>query len=603
MSPKKRSEQNNILLQRLVRETSLEKLVDVDVLQRVQDGFAETTGISVIVRDLKGRPVTRASCQNAFCALMAASPFGRECCRKSNRRIVLRAAQEHRVVKYVCHAGLTQYAAPIEVKGICVGTIVMGDRPEGMIDPDRVVDIARKSGIQKKKLLDALAGVKRWSEEEMSRSIKLLLSIANSVAGLCYQGAELRARLQEISALYEVTRQIAGTLDLNKLLRLVARSATRVAGAKGCSIRLLDKKGKRLVIKSYYNLSQRYLDKGPVHVEKSAIDRAALRGEVVQINDMLNDPRVLYPKEAEREGIRSGISLGLISKAHPVGTLHLYSAQARAFDPDEIQALRSLANQAAIAIENAQLYEQSLEKRKLDRELRLAGAIQERLLPERAPDIEGYDIAAQGIPCSEVGGDFYDFVPAAKGRTALIIADVAGKGMPGALLMASSRAGLRAYLESTQEPRELMRRLNVNLYNDTRSGQFVSLFCSILDPKRRVLTYTNAGHNPPLLVRGQNIEQLEAGGLVLGASETEVYEQAEVTLEPGDLLLFYTDGVTEAMDRNGDIFGLGRLEELLRATEDAPPEEIIKRILVAIKVFTRNTPQSDDITMIAMRVE
>jgi sigma-B regulation protein RsbU (phosphoserine phosphatase) len=590
-------------LAKLIRETRLGDLVDVDVLQRVQDGFGETTGISVVVRDLQGRRVTRPTCQNAFCRLVNTTEAGEKSCRESNKRAVIRAAREHRVVKYVCHAGLAQYAAPIEVDGICVGTIVMGDRLEGALDPERVDAVGRKAGVAAGKLRAALESVERWSEAEMSRAISLLLSIANSVAGLCYQGAELREKFRELSVLYEVSRTLAETLDLNKLLKLVVRSATQVAGAKGCSIRLLDPSGKTLVIKSFYNLSQRYLDKGPVLVERSRIDRKALAGEVVQIPDMLHDPRVLYPREAEKEGIRSGISLGLISKEKPIGTLHLYSAEPRRFDKYEVQLLRALANQAAVAIENAQLFEQYREKRRLDRELQLAAQIQERLLPEHPPTIEGYDVAAYSRPCRQVGGDFYDFVALRDGRTVFVIADVAGKGVPGALLMASARAGLRAHLESTHEPGELLRRLNRNICNDTQAGQFVTLFCGVLDPARRAVSYANAGHNPPLLVRKGRMEPLVAGGMVLGADARESYEQAEVLLKRGDLLFFYTDGITEAMDRSDDLYGQKRLEALLREARDAGASEILSIVAKAVREFTKRSAQSDDITMIAVRVE
>jgi len=587
---------------KLVRDTAIGDLLDVDVLQKLQDWLAETNHVSVIVRDLEGRPVTRPSYQNPFCRMVMESPYGELSCRVSNQKAVKRAATEHRVVKYVCHAGLAQFAAPIGVEGVCIGTIVMGDRPEGRVSPEQVAALSRKISVPEAKLVEALRKVARWSEDEMSRAVTFLLSIANAVATLCYQGAELRAKLNEISSLYEVSKMLAGTLDLKKVLNLVAKSATEVVGAKGCSIRLLGHRGRRLVVKSFYNLSQRYLDKGPVLVAKSPIDKAALRGKMVQIPDMLNDPRVLYPKEAEREGIRSGVSVGLISKKRPIGTLHLYSAEPRRFDQAEEQVLRSLANQAAIAIENAQLYQQSLEKRKLDRELRVAGQIQEQLLPERPPQVEGFDIAAASVPCSEVGGDFYDFIPLRADKTVLIIADVAGKGVPGALLMASARAGLRAHLESTSEPNEVARRLNLNLHHDTRAGQFVSLFCGVLDHPRRVLSYTNAGHNPPLLTRKGQATELETGGLVLGADEDETYAKEEVPLESGDIIFFYTDGVTEALNGREEIFGEDRLLDVVLRSADMHVEEIVERVQNAVKKFAGNTPQSDDITLVVLKV-
>ena len=595
--------QVSVQRKKLLRDTPLADLVDLSVLQKLQDWFAATKGISIVIRDLKGRPVTRPSCQNPFCGLVMGTPSGERRCRASNRKAVALAAREHRVVKYVCHAALTQFAAPIEVDGVCVGTIVMGDRPEGPVGPTQIAALSRKLDVPEEKLARALRKLERWSDQEMTEAVSTLLPIANAVAGLCYQGAELRSKLKEIESLYEVSRLLAGTLDLQRVLNLVARSATDVTGAKGCSIRLLDSRGKKLVVKSFYNLSQRYLDKGPVHLAKSPIDQAALRGKVVQMPDMLNDPRVLYPKEAEVEGIRSGVSVGLVSKRRPIGTLHLYSAESRVFDEMEVQVLRSLANQAAVAIENAQLYQQSAEKQKLDHELRVAGRIQERLLPESPPDIRGFDIATASIPCSQVGGDFYDFVPLRGGRTAVVIADVAGKGMPAALLMASARAGLRAHLESASEPNEVVRRLNVNLCHDTRSGQFVSLFCGVLDEKKRVLSYTNAGHNPPLVLRKGRVIELEKGGLVLGADEEETYEEGSVSLRRGDTVVFYTDGVTEALNPKREVFGTERLLDTLQKSLDGDAETIIARIHEALRRFTRSAVRCDDITLVVLRVE
>ena len=589
---------------RLVRETPLRDLLDVEVFQRLQDWLAATNRFSVIVRDLEGRPVTRPSYQNDFCRLVMGSPYGETGCRVSNRKAVKLAADEHRVVKYVCHAGLTQFAAPIEVDGVCIGTIVMGDRPEGSIPGDQVAALSRRIGVPEAQLREAIEGVPRWSEDEMQHGVTFLLSIANAVAALCCQGAQLRAKLNEISSLYEVSKLLTGTLNLQNVLDLVAKSATELTGAKGCSIRLLNRRGRKLVVKSYYNLSQHYLDKGPVLVARSPIDKLALAGKVVQIHDMQNDPRVLYPKEAAREGIRSGISVGLVAQNRPIGTVHLYSSEPRAFDEEEEQVIRSLANQAAVAIRNAQLYQESLEKRRLAREIRVAGEIQERLLPEEPPRIEGFEIAAAAEPCSDVGGDFYDFVSAGPAKTAIVVADVAGKGVPSALLMASARAGLRAHMESTREPHEICRRLNRNLYHDTRSGQFVSLFCGVLDRDGKTLAYTNAGHNPPLLFRDSAVVELSKGGLVLGADEDETYEQETLALQSGDVALFYTDGVTEALNSREEGFGVNRLiAEVRRVLDrDGDAERIVTRVLRAMRRFTGSQAQSDDITLVVMRV-
>ena len=592
----------NLQRKKIATETALASLVARDVLQRVQDWFADSSGISVVVRDLEGRRVTRPNYQNPFCERVMESGAGEDACRAAYRKHLPHAARRHDLVKYVASVHLLQSAAPIFVEDVCVGCIVMGGRPEARLSARRLASLSRAISVPADDLASALANVPEWTEEELTRAADHLQAVAHTLEWLCIQGASLRGKLQELESLFEVSRLLASTLDLRKVLKLVARSVVEVLGAKACSIRLLGRRSQRLEVKSYYNLSRRYLNKGVVTLEDSQIDQAALTGAVVQIPDMLNDPRVLYPREAAQEGIRSGVSVGLISKGKPVGTLHAYRAEAGAFDDSAIQIVSSLANYAAVAIDNAQLYQQAQQKRRIQRELRVAGVIQARLLPAAPPDIPGFDIATASVPCQEVGGDFFDFVRLRDGQVAFLIADVAGKGVPGALLMASARATARAYLERTSLPHEAVRRLNVAISHDTRTGHFVSLFCGVLDPHRRRFIYTNAGHNPPLLLRAGRATPLETGGLVLGAEEEEVYEEGRVDLAKGDIVVFYTDGVTEALNAKDEIFGVERLTAMLLNAADASAEEIVTCTRDAIARHTTGVEQSDDITMIVMRV-
>jgi len=573
-----------------------------EVLQRVQDWFAETCGCSVEIRDRSGELVTQPDYQDAFSKLVLESEAGRAAARKGLLKALRRFAPNREVIKYPLLTNIVQLAAPIFCQGRCAGALVLsvraGEAPSGA----EMKRLERTLALPAEELEAALRASPPADMADYIKAADKLPSVAKTIGWLCDQGAQLRAQLRRLESLYRVNRMLASTLDLRKVLDLVARSAVEVAGAKGCSVRLLDPKSRRLNIKSYYNLSQRYLDKGEVILDQSPIDKAALRGEIVQIPDMVNDPRVLYPKEAEREGIRSGISLGLIAKRKPVGTLHLYTAERREFDANEVQLLRSLADQAAVAIHNAQLYEEAQAKRRLEREMRVAGAIQAQLLPEAPPELPGFDIAALGLPCSEVGGDFYDFVPTREGKIAIVIADVAGKGMPGALLMASTRAAARAYLERTCRPREVVERLNVFLSHDTRAGQFVSLFCGVLDPAGKTLAYTNGGHNPPLLIRHRRAIPLEVGGLVLGAEEDESYEEESVSLRKGDRLLFYTDGVTEAHNARGQVFGSERLVSIALRRPRAGAAALLRAIRGALRRHAGGTQQSDDITLVVLRV-
>ncbi len=249
----------------------------------------------------------------------------------------------------------------------------------------------------------------------------------------------------------------------------------------------------------------------------------------------------------------------------------------------------------------------------LDRELQAVGEIQRSLLPETLPSIPGFDLAAYYRTSARAGGDYYDFFPlddrgGPGGGWGLFIADVSGHGTPAAVLMAITHAVAHAKPGTHAPPSVLLEYLNDRLaYAYTRGGTFVTAFYAVLDPASRVLTYARAGHNPPRLVRRGRVLSLDdAGGLPLGILDGQVYDQASVTLEPGDLLLLYTDGITEAMaplkgaDRR-HLFGLGRLDRLLLECADGTPEECIERIRAGVDVFSENAPPADDQTLIAIR--
>lgn len=593
----------NTQRRKILRETPLTGLVSVSVLQQVQDAAADTRGVSVIVRDRAGKPITCPSQPDPFCRRVMESKYGEKSVRESYSKALKKVSADAEMFAFPSGTHLLHDAAPIVVHGERVACLVMSRPQQKVLSGRQLAMLARKTGISAAELDAALAASSPWTPEEAEGSKVFLRSVANTIGWLCVQGAILRGKLSELEALFDVTSLLAATLDLRKVLKLIARSAVEVIGAKGCSVRLLGSRRQNLEIKSYYNLSRRYLNKGAVALENSPIDQAALAGEVVQIPDMLHDPRVLYPEEARREGLRSGISLGLTGKRQSVGTLHVYKEEEGGFTPDEVSVLQALANHAAVAITNAQLYQESQEKRKIERELRVAGELQSQLLPDDSPDLPGFDVAAFALPCRQVGGDFYDFVPTREGKTAIIIGDVVGKGVPAALHMASARAAIRAYLERTNQPSSAVHRLNVFLSHDVRGGQFVALFCGVLDPSSRTLCYCNGGHNPPLLMRGGECISLETGGLVLGVDEEEWYEYGTVELRSGDMLTFYTDGITEAENVKGKLFGLDRLIRALQRKPDATAHEIVTRTTNAVKRFERGCEQSDDMTMIVVKVQ
>jgi sigma-B regulation protein RsbU (phosphoserine phosphatase) len=265
--------------------------------------------------------------------------------------------------------------------------------------------------------------------------------------------------------------------------------------------------------------------------------------------------------------------------------------------------LRPCAEQLTLMLENARLTSRVVEQEKLRRDLALAAEVQKRLLPDHPPDREGAALAAVSLPARSVGGDYYDFIDLGDHRIGIALADVAGKGVPAALLMAVVQASLRIVASDgrTSIP-ELAEKINGFLHRSTASNSYATFFYAQLDERSRRLTYVNAGHNPPYLVRPADIQELNIGGTVLGLFPQMTYEQATVDMQPGDVLVAFTDGVTEAMNASEEEFGEARLKQLLQSVMHLPAAEISERISAELRGWIKDTAQYDDLTFVVLKV-
>jgi len=269
----------------------------------------------------------------------------------------------------------------------------------------------------------------------------------------------------------------------------------------------------------------------------------------------------------------------------------------RVFTPREVDRLAAIGNLASLAVENARLFAA------VQRELATARTIQQCFFPEAIPQVPGYDLAAVTIPARQVGGDFYDFIPLPDGCWGLVVADVSDKGAPAALFMALTRSLLRVYAtENARSPLETLYRTNRFILNHTRSSSmFVTLFYGVLDPAKRALSYVNAGHNPPLLLTARAGKTLPAEGAALGIFEDVLLQQRKLALRPGDTLLLYTDGVTEATNKARERFELRRLEDCLRAHSSEPAPALLEAVLAEVRDFAGGEPAVDDLTLMVVR--
>jgi sigma-B regulation protein RsbU (phosphoserine phosphatase) len=274
----------------------------------------------------------------------------------------------------------------------------------------------------------------------------------------------------------------------------------------------------------------------------------------------------------------------------------------RSFDGNDLNLLTVLGNVAAIRIEHERLAEVEQAERLMERDLEQAAIIQRGLLPEAPPKLAAVALAGHNASCRTVGGDYYDFLPYPDGRVGLVLGDVSGKGIPAAILMASLQARVHLLAEEPSDLAKMMGRLNRILAGHCPSNRFVSLFFCILDPATGAIVYCNAGHNPPLLLRGSgHVDRLTGSGPVLGILPDVPFTQRTATMEPGDLLLLFSDGVTEAVSPSTEEFGEERLVQELLASGDADPRDVIDRILLALGAWSAGAPPADDVTLLAAR--
>jgi len=415
---------------------------------------------------------------------------------------------------------------------------------------------------------------------------------------------------------------VAGDFSLQEVLDKLAEAAVKIVRVKACSIRLLDEETDDLRMRSTYGLSEEYRNKGVVSKNDTVI-KAAFAGEAVVLDDMRVDDRVKYKEATIKEGLVSQLTVAMQFKKRPIGVLRLYSPKPKHFDEDDINLARAVASQCAVAITNAKLYAEAIEGERMAEQMRLAGLIQRRMIPDRAPLIPGLDIAAAYIPCFDVGGDFYDFLKISENRVAVTIADVIGKGVPAAIMMSWFRGAVRAYTDSFRQTlqgdnyiegernsglktairtRHAIENFNKMASIECRDGEFVTLFYATIDAKERTMTYCNCGHEPAVLIRHGQITDLETGGLVLGVDANAQYEVDSIDLKEGDCLLFYTDGLIDSVNFDAELWGRQQMLETAKKFAASSAKHMVKNILAYRRRFAGLARQIDDTSIVVVKV-
>jgi serine phosphatase RsbU (regulator of sigma subunit) len=301
--------------------------------------------------------------------------------------------------------------------------------------------------------------------------------------------------------------------------------------------------------------------------------------------------------------VHTMMAVPLQTKERIIGLIYVDSPFVlREFTKDDLSLLTVMANVAAIRIENARLAEIEEADRIYRRELAQAAEIQQGTLPDRAPVVSGVDLAGFNAACRTVGGDYYDFFTYPDGRVALALGDVSGKGMPASLMMMALHARVQVLAEDPSDVAGLMARLNKATCAKCPSNRFITFFFCVFDPATGQLSFANAGHNPPILVRASGkVELLEGGGPVLGILPHVAYAAQQATLDAGDMLVLYSDGVTEAADPGLQEFGEDRFIEVLKRHRQSPAAAIVQSVTRALTEFSLGAPPADDVTLVVAR--
>lgn len=414
-----------------------------------------------------------------------------------------------------------------------------------------------------------------------------------------------KKQIERDEQLYQLIALVAGAFSLQEVLDKLAEAAVKIAGVKACSIRLLDEEDGDLKMRSTYGLSEEYRNKGVVSKDDTVV-KAAFAGEAVVLDDVRVDGRVKYKEAAVKEGLVSQLTVAMRFRGKAIGVLRLYSPRPRRFDEDDISLARAVASQCAVAITNAKLYAKAIEGAHMAEQMRLAGVIQRRMIPKKAPLIPGLDMAATYIPCFDVGGDFYDFLQISDSCIAVAIADVIGKGIPAAIMMSLFRGAVRAYADTEygkETIAEIINKLNKMACSECRDGEFVTLFYAVIDIEEQTITYCNCGHEPTVLIREGAITDLTKGGLVLGVEPKVEYEIETLKLRDNDCLLFYTDGLIDSANFNGQLWGRERLLRTAKKFTAGSAKQMVKNILGYRRRFVGLARQADDTSIIVVKVD
>ena len=433
---------------------------------------------------------------------------------------------------------------------------------------------------------------------------KRLLTLIGSRMAVAIENARLYTRstrqARTLLLLNEIAQELTSILNLDELLKRVGELLSRIIDYQMFSVLLLDDAGEKLQHRFALRFQERLHLKHDVPIGSGLVGYAAQSKEAVLVPDVGKDSRyILLNPET-----RSELVVPLIYKENVIGVLDMEHTRRGYFTEDHKRTLTTLAAQIAIAIENARLYEQiAKQEQRLERDLALARELQFRLLPQVHPKLPNLEVSAKFVPARAIGGDLYDFVNYSLSRLGIVIGDVSGKGAPAAIYAALVSGILRSHAPIEPGPAEMLAAVNLSLGERRIDGQFVSIIYAVWDDQARTLQVANSGLPRPFYCHDGKVEVIEATGLPLGLFDEAEYDEFTFRAKPGDLFVFYSDGILDARNKDGKLFSRHRLEEIVLGCASQSADCVVKKIFAAVVEHTADEPAFDDQTVVAIKVK
>ncbi|MGD0164620.1 MAG: SpoIIE family protein phosphatase [Candidatus Sulfotelmatobacter sp.] len=449
-------------------------------------------------------------------------------------------------------------------------------------------------------VIDLEGRIPGYFKEEHSR---LLTLVASRIAG-GIENAQLYTRTTRqariLVLLNEIARELSSILNLDELLSRVAELLRKLIDYQMFSILLLDASGEKLQNRFSLRFNENTHLKQEVPLGRGLVGEAALSKQAILVPDVSKDSRYI---EANPE-TRSELAVPLIYKDKVIGVLDLEHTRRGFFTDDHKRTMMTLAAQVAIAVENARLYEEiARQERRLERDLALARELQMRLLPQTLPKLAHLELAAKFVPARAIGGDLYDFIPYSLSRLGIVIGDVSGKGAPAAIYAALVSGILRSHAPIEPGPAEMLKAVNMSLAERRIEAQFVSLIYAVWDDQHRILTVANSGLPRPIHVQDGKNHVIEATGLPLGLFDDADYDEFRFRMKPGDMFVFFSDGILDARNRNGEMFGRGRVEQIVADCKGRSADCVVDSLFKAAAEHSAGVETFDDQTVVAIKVK